>query len=243
MRALGWQEARLLLGMSTLWIGVVLAVALCAVWSAGERPTWVAWTSNSGMASLVLAGFLLITGHLVASRDRRHGATEAMSVLPAPAPRRSAALLAIIPVAGLLAALAVGAELLILTPRWPAGSPDPWSVPAAVVIPMVGAGLGLAVGRWLPATAAGPLTLFVCAAVLAILPVLGSSPTDLPWVMFPVVLDADVAATGWHLTYLLALLSAVVAVVLLRHWRAVPAVLVLLAVSGSVLAVQQQAGP
>jgi hypothetical protein len=113
-------------------------------------------------------------------------------------------------------------------------------LPAAVVIPMVGAGLGVAVGRWLPAPAAGALTLFGCAAILATLPVLGSSPDDLPWVLFPVVLDADVAATGWHLTYLLALLVAVVGVVLLRHWRAASAALVLLAVGGSVVAVQQQ---
>ena len=233
-------EARLLLRMWALWTAVVLTVALCAVWSGAEPPTWAAWTSNSGMASLVLAAFLLIAGHLAASRDRRHGATEAMTVLPAPAPRRSAALLAIVPVAFLLATLAVALELLILTPRWPAGTPDPWSLPAAVVIPMLGAALGLAVGRWLPSTAAGPLTLFGCTAILALLPVLGSSPNDLLWAMFPVVLDADVTATGWHLTYLLALLTAAVAMVLLRHWRVAPAVLVLLAVGGSVVAVQQQ---
>ncbi|AGL13540.1 hypothetical protein [Actinoplanes sp. N902-109] len=240
MTALVWKEARLLLGTVALWIGVLLAVVLCEVWSRAEAPTWTAWTSNSGMASLILAGFFVIVGHLVASRDHRHGASEAMAVLPAPVRRRSTALLAIVPVAGLLGALTLGAQLMLLTSQWPSGRVDPWALPVAVVIPMVGAGLGLAVGRWLPATAAGPLALFACAAVLAILPVFGSTSHDLSWVMFPVVLTADATTTGWHLTYLAGLLAAVVGVVLLRHWRIRAALLVLLALGGSVLAVHQQ---
>lgn len=243
--SLALKEARLLFGMSTLWLGVVLAVALCTAWGWTTEPRWDAFTANSGMASLVLAGFLVLIGHLAASRDHRHGATESARTLPASRRRRTAALLALIPAAGAAAALAVGVELLLLIPSWPAGAFEPWLLAAAVVLPMLGAAIGVGVGSLLPSTAAGPLTLFGSAAVLALLPVLGPSADSLPWVLFPVVLEESVAPdmprpTGWHLIYLIALLVAVVAVALLRHWRLVASVAVVLALVAAVVAVRRQ---
>ena len=243
--SLALKEARLLWGMSTLWLGVVLAVALCTAWGWTTEPRWDAFTANSGMASLVLAGFLVLIGHLAASRDHRHGATESARTLPASRRRRTVALLALIPAAGAAAALAVGAELLLLIPSWPAGAFEPWLLAAAVVIPMLGAAIGVGVGSWLPSTPAGPLTLFGCAAVLALLPVLGPSADSLPWVLFPVVIEENVAPemprpTGWHLIYLVALLAAVVAVALLRHWRLVASIAVVLALVAAAVAVRRQ---
>ena len=243
--SLALKEARLLLGTSTLWLGVGLAVALCTAWGWTTEPRWDTFTANSGMASLVLAGFLVLIGHLAASRDHRHGATDSARTLPASARRRTVALLALIPTAAAAAALAVGAELVLLMPAWPAGAFDPWLLTAAVVIPMVGAGLGVAVGSWLPSTPSGPLTLFGVAAVLALLPVLGSSAGALSWLLFPVVIDENVAPeiprpTGWHLVYLIALLVVVTAVAVLRYWRLVAAVAVVLAVVVAVVAVRRQ---
>ncbi|MEV4705652.1 hypothetical protein [Actinoplanes sp. NPDC049316] len=239
------KEARLLLGMSTVWIGVVLAVALCTAWGWTTEPRWDVFTANSGMASLVLAGFLVLIGHLAASRDHRHGSTEFARTLPSPARRRTVGLLALVPAAGLVAASAVLAELILLLPSWPVGAFDPWLIGVAVVIPMVGAAVGVAVGRWLPSTATGPLTLFGLAAVLAILPVLGSSADALPWLLFPVVLDENVAPTmprptGAHLLYLVALLVAVVAGALLRHRRLLTSIVMAVALVLAVAAVQRQ---
>jgi hypothetical protein len=244
-RSLAFKEARLLLGMSTLWIGAVLAVALCTAWGWTTEPRWDVFTANSGMASLVLAGFLVLIGHLAASRDHRHGATESARTLPSPARRRTVGLLALVPTAGLVAVLVVGVELVLLLPSWPAGAFDPWLMAVAVVSPMIGAAVGVAVGRWLPSTAAGPLTLFGLAAVLAILPVLGSSADALAWLLFPVVVDENVAPTmprptGAHLVYLVALLLVVIAGALLRHWRILASAVLAVALVVAVVAVERQ---
>ncbi|UQU64950.1 hypothetical protein COUCH_00870 [Couchioplanes caeruleus] len=244
-RSLTLKEARLLLGMSTLWTGVVLAVALCTAWGWTTEPRWDVFTANSGMASLVLAGFLVLIGHLAASRDHRHGATESARTLPSPARRRTVGLLALVPTAGLVAVLAVGVELVLLLPSWPAGAFDPWLMAVAVVTPMIGAAVGVAVGRWLPSTAAGPLTLFGLAAVLAMLPVLGSSADALAWLLFPVVVDENVAPTmprptGAHLIYLVALLVVVIAAALLRHGRTLASTVMAVALVVAVAAVQRQ---
>ena len=68
--ALASTEARLLAGMSTMWAGLILAIALCTVWSAGANLRWGEFMANSGRAVLVLAGSFVLIGHLAASRDR-----------------------------------------------------------------------------------------------------------------------------------------------------------------------------
>jgi hypothetical protein len=244
-RALALTEARLLLRSPTLWVGVALTVGLCTTWVWTWEPVWDVFTTNAGMASLVLAGFLILLGHLAASRDQRHGAHETAATLPATAQRRTTALLALVPVGGLVGAAAFGLELLALMPAWPAGVFDPWTALIPVVLPMMGAAIGVGVGRWLPSTAAGPLALFAGAAGLAVLPVLGTSADSMSWHLFPVVLEESPAPgfprpTGWHLVYLLAFLAVVVAAALLRHRRLWPGLAAALALALAVAGVQRQ---
>jgi len=243
-RALALLEGRLLLCGPLLWVGVVLAAALCTTWGWTTQPDWPSFTGNAGMAALVLAGFLLLLGHQAASRDHRYGTAETASALPTSARQRTIALLALVPVAGLAGALAFGAALLALAPAWPAGDFDPWLALITVTVPMAGVALGVAVGRWLPATAAGPLALFASAAVLGALPVLGSGAGDLPWVLFPVVVDPVLPGapqpTAWHLLYLAAVLIAVGAAIPLRHRRALPAIVLVLALLSAGVAVRRQ---
>jgi hypothetical protein len=237
-------EARLLAGMSTLWTGFILAVVLCTVGSWDADLSWDVFTANSGRAALVLAGFLVLIGHLAASRDHRHGAAEFTGTLPASPRRRTVALLALIPTAGAVGALAEGIELLVLVlvpSRLTAGL-DPWLVAVPVVAPMIGAALGVAAGLWWPSTPGGPLTLFAAAAVLAMLPVLGSGPGDLPWLLFPVVMDqpAPPEAVGWHALYLVAVLAVIVGTALARHWRRWATAVVTIALVTAVVAVHRQ---
>src|ERR1044071_5092271 len=140
--ALALAEVRLLLQNVMLWVAVVLTVALFATWTWTWEPVWDVFATNSGMSSLVLAGFLILLGHLAASRDHRHGAREAASALPASPERRTVALLALVPVGGLVGALAVGLELLVQAPAWPAGVFEPWAALVAVVAPMTGMAIG-----------------------------------------------------------------------------------------------------
>ena len=203
---------------------------------------WAEFNANSGRAALVLAGFLVLIGHLAASRDHRHGGAEFTGTLPASQRRRTAGLLAFIPVAGAVGALAGGVELLVLIPSRLTGRFDPWLVAVPVLIPMIGAALGVAAGLWWPSAPAGPLTLFAAAAVLATLPVLGSNAADLPWSLFPVVLDQAVSpeTAGWHVLYLVALLAVLLGFALARHWGRWATIVVALALVAAVVSVHRQ---
>jgi hypothetical protein len=240
--ALSRTEVRLMAGTSTLWAGCLITVALCTVWSRGAGFRWTAFGANSGRASLFLAGVLVLVGHLATSRDHRHGAAEFTRTLPTPPRRRMLALLALIPAAGVAGALAEGAELLILLPSRPAGTLQPWLLAVPVLAPMIGAALGVAAGLWWPSTAGGPLTLFAATAVLAMLPVLGSGPGDLPWLLFPVPVDRSTttAAAAWHVLYLLAVLAVVVGAALVRHWRLWAALIVAIALAAAATAIHRQ---
>lgn len=244
-RVLALTEVRILLHSPALWVGVVLTAGLCTAWIWTWEPVWDVFTANAGMASLVLAGFLLLLGHLAATRDRRHGAQETAVALPTTAEQRTTALLALIPVGGMAGAAAFILELLALTPSWPAGVFDPWNALVPIVLPMLGAAIGVGVGRWLPATAAGPLALFTAAAAIAVLPVLGTSADSLSWLLFPVVLEEGPAPgfprpTNWHLVYLLGLLVIAVAFAVLKHRRPVPVVAGVMAFVLTVVAAQRQ---
>jgi len=235
-------EARLVAGTWTMWVGLALAVALCTLWSRGATPGWAGFAADSGRAALVLAGCLVLLGHLAASRDQRYGTAEFTGTLPASPRRRAAARLALVPVAGAVGALALGAELLILPLSGVTGRFDPWLLAGPVLTPMIGAAVGLAAGLWWPSTAAGPLTLFGVAALIAMLPVLGSSPGALPWLLFPVAVNAAAApaTTAWHVLYLVALLVAVVGAALARHWRRWATAVVAVALIAAVVATHRQ---
>ncbi len=239
-------EARLFLRSPVVWGAAVLAAGLGTAWGWTTMPTWPDVTGNAGMAGVVLATGLVVAGHLVASRDHRSGTAAATAVLPTSAPRRTVALLAVGAVAAVVAAAVLVVQLAALLPDRPVGRFDPWSLLGVLVVPVIGAVLGVAVGRWQPATAAGPLTAIVAVAGVLAIPVLGAG--DLGWWLFPAPLwqpplPGMPRASGLHLAYLIAVLVLVVAVVLLRHWRVGPlAVAVLALLAGTGAAVPQRHG-
>ncbi len=141
-RALARAEAVLLMRSPTLWAGVLVTAGLCTSWLWTTQPVWDVVQTDTGMSSLVLAGFLLLLGHLAASRDHRHGAREAASALPVTPAQRTVALLALVPVAGLIGALALALDLLALAPDRPAGVLEPFSLLVPVIVPMIGAAIG-----------------------------------------------------------------------------------------------------
>ncbi|MFI2711870.1 hypothetical protein ACH495_17245 [Micromonospora sp. NPDC018662] len=243
-RALARAETRILLRSVTLWAGAAVTVALGTVWGWTRMPTWDSIADDAGMAAVVLAGVLLALGHLAASRDQRYAATEATTSLPAGPARRTIALLVLIPVAGLLAVLVLGAQLVLLLPDVPAGTFDGWNLAPVVLVPPIGVALGITVGRWLPATAAGPLAVVAGAMTVLLLPAVGGDNVG-RW-LSPVLLTPNWAPgapepTGWHAAYLLALLAVVVAGALARHRTVVSAVVAVLAVALGAVAVSQQA--
>ncbi|SCE84132.1 hypothetical protein [Micromonospora mirobrigensis] len=236
-------EARLVLRSPLLWGGLLLSVGLGTAWGWTRMPTWETFAQNAGMSSLVLAGALLLAGQLAASRDRRAGA-ESIETVPTTRVRRGFALLALVVVAGGAGAVLCLAELLLLLPAWPVGRFDPWTLLVTMVVPAIGAAIGVAVGRRLPATAAGPLALVGAAVVLASLPVFSTGTDSLVWQLFPVPTapweTGAARPTGWHLSYLLAVLVAIVAMLGWGHRRVVTAGVVAVAVVAAVVATDQQ---
>ncbi|MFC7528966.1 hypothetical protein [Actinoplanes sp. GCM10030250] len=243
-RALAWAEARRLWHSPFYWGGTVLAIALGVVWAWTRMPTWDTFHQNAGMSSLVLGAAMLMATHLAAGRDHRAGAEECTSTMPAGSGRRGLALLVAVPVSGVTGAAAYLLELLLLMPAWPVGRFDPWAAGAVVVIPAIGAAIGVAVGRVLPGAAAGPLTVVALAAMLLSLLALPSYPKDFPDALWPVPdVPWEVGAdrpTGWHLAYLCGVLLAIIAVIV---WRSRPLFALLVVVPAVMLsgaAVQQQ---
>lgn len=238
---LAWAEARLLLRSPVLWTGAVVGTALGAAFGWTTMPTWETFTADSGMASFVFAGAAILAGHLAASRDHRSGAVEISESLPTRPWRRALGLLALAPVVALVATAMVMVQLLLVLPGWPVGLFELWALLAAVVTPTIGVVLGVAAGRWLPKTAAGPLVVVVTAAVFMSAPVFTSGNEG--WWLFPAVIQPGFSPgmprpVGWHLLYLLALLGVAVAAVLLRHrrkWPSVALVAALAAAGGTVV--------
>lgn len=243
MVALARAEARLVLRSPLLWGGMVLSLALCTAWGWTTMQTWETFAQDAGMSSIVLAGALLLAGHLAASRDRRAGA-ESLETVPTTAARRGVGLLALVLVAGAAGASVCLAGLLLMLPAWPVGQFDPWVLLVTVVVPATGAALGIVVGRWLPAMAAGPLTMIAVAIVLASLPVLSTGADSVVWHLFPVPSapweTGAERPTGWHLVYLLAVLAAVVASLWLKHRRLIAVSVILAATVTSGIATNQQ---
>ncbi|WP_213453332.1 hypothetical protein [Rhizomonospora bruguierae] len=242
--ALARAEARLLLRSPLLWAGMVLSLALYTAWGWTTMPTWDAFAQNAGMASLVLAGALLLAGHLAASRDRRAGA-ESLETVPTTAARRGLGLLALVLVAGAAGASGCLAGLLVMLPAWPVGRFDPWALLVTVVVPAIGAALGIVVGRWLPTAAAGPLTVLAAAVVLGALPVLSTGADTLVRHLFPVPdtpwVTGAARPTGWHLVYLMCVLAAIVALLRWRHFWIIAIGVLPPAVATGAFATDQQA--
>ncbi|GAA2680608.1 hypothetical protein [Actinoplanes palleronii] len=215
--ALARVEARHFLRSPFVWGGVVLAVGLGVAWSWTRMPTWDSFQQNAGMSALVLGAALLLAGHLAAGRDRRARADESTRSMPATAARRGVGLLVAVPIAALAGAVVYALELAILLPAWPVGHFDPWAGLVVVVLPPIGAAIGVLVGRALPSAAAGPLTVVALVVVLFLLLALSTGPggpADQIWPVpeQPWEVGAD-RPTGWHLIYLCALLVGVVALI------------------------------
>ncbi|GIE32114.1 hypothetical protein Ait01nite_051590 [Actinoplanes italicus] len=215
--ALAWAEARRMWHSPILWIGTLLTVALGVAWSWTRMPSWETFHENAGVASMVLGAALLMAGHLAAGRDRRAGAEETTRTLPAGPGRRNVALLVTVPIAAATGAVAYLAQLLLLLPAWPVGRFDPWVAPTLVIIPAIGAAVGVLVGRALPGVAAGPLAVVVMVGILFMFVFVPNDQASVMTHLWPVVhvnwSFGMPRPTGWHLLYLVGVLVAVVSAI------------------------------
>jgi hypothetical protein len=213
--ALARAEARRMWHSPLLWFGALLTIASAVAWSWTRMQSWDTFHENAGVASMVLSAALLMACHLSAGRDRRAGAEESTRTLPTGPGRRSLALLVTVPIGVLAGAGTYLAELLLLLPTWPVGGFDPWMALTLLVIPAIGAGIGVLIGRALPGVAAGPLAVVVMVGILFMFVFVPNDPASVMTHLWPVVhVDWSFGMprpTGWHLLYLVGVLVAVLA--------------------------------
>lgn len=238
-------EARHLLRSPFFRGGLLLSATLGVVWSWTRMPTWDTFAQNSGMSSLVLAASLLIAVHLATGRDHRAGAEESTRTMPSGRRRRGVAMLVVVPIAAMSGAVLYLTELLLLLPAWPVGRFDLWAAAVVVVIPPIGAAVGILVGRQMPGVAAGPLAATALVVLLIALLAIPSSSGGYANALWPVPEQPWEAGasrpTGWHLSYLLGVLTAITAAVAWRAWPKASAAVLIAAVAFSGLAVDRQA--
>jgi hypothetical protein len=183
------------------------------------------WWMISGQAAAGagLGGLTFLTAFLAASRVARDGAGELYTALPAPASRRTAALLLSLAAAG-------AATVLVFAVAWLAYvgvdgrivlngeelTPNPIAVLQVPLIVLAYGALGAAFGRWTPQLALAPL--------LTVLISVGPVAWSIPWVMLDAAPWVDrhdwlVGPPGWHLAFLAGIALAAGGLALVRDDR------------------------
>jgi hypothetical protein len=242
--ALARVEAKRLLHSPFYWGAAMLATALGIAWAWTRMPTWETFAQNSGMSSLVLACGLLMATQLATARDRRAGAEESTRTMPAGPARRGIAMLVVVPIAAVTGAMVHLVELLLLLPAWPVGEFDPWAAAVVMVIPPIGAVIGVLVGRVLSSAAAGPLAAVALCVLLIALLALPDYPLNFSAALWPVPEPSwEIGAsrpTGWHLIYLLGVLIALAAPIAWQAWPRASVMVLVAAVACAGVSVERQ---
>jgi len=235
-----------------LWVGTLLSLALFGLLTWRSAPVLHRDDVNVAGALLPFAAATLIVANLAASRSARNGTDELYDTAPASRALRTLSQL-------LALAFPVGASLMVAGVMFvymfldaPVGTARFAELAAGPVsVALLGAA-GVAVGKWKPHAALGPMTVVVITAleILLIQPVIELAGTNaevtqrIPWFALWVPLSPTsevpseivIRPGGWHLLYLIGLAVVVAAVGLARDsYRARLVPLVVAGAAGAVL--------
>lgn len=215
-----------------LWVGTLLSLALFGLLTWQSAPVLHRDDVNVAGALLPFAAATLIVANLAASRAARNGTDELYDTAPASRALRTLSQL-------LALAFPVGASLIVggvmffyMLLDAPVGTPRFAELAAGPVsVALLGAA-GVAVGKWKPHPALGPMAVVVIIAleILLIQSVIGLAGTNaevtqrIPWfaLWVPLSLTSEVPSEivirpgGWHLLYLVGVAVVVAAVALAR---------------------------
>jgi hypothetical protein len=201
-----------------LWVGALLSLALFGLLTWQSAPVLHRDDVNVAGALLPFAAATLIIANLAASRAARNGTDELYDTAPASRALRTRSQL-------LALAFPVGASLIVAGMMFvymlldaPVGTPRFAELAVGPVsVALLGAA-GVAVGKWKPHPALGPMAVVVIGAleILLIQPVIGLAGTNaevtqrIPWfaLWVPLSLTSEVPSEivirpgSWHLLYL-----------------------------------------
>ncbi len=215
-----------------VWVGALLSLALFGLLTWQSAPVLHRDDVTVAGALLPFAAGTLIVANLAASREARNGTDEVYDTAPASRSLRTLSQL-------LALAFPVGASLIVAGVMFsymfldaPVGTPRFAELAAGPVSVALLGGVGVAVGKWKPHPALGPMAVVVVAGleILLIQPVIGLEGTNAevaqrtPWfaVWVPLSLTNQVPSeivirpAGWHLLYLVGVAMVVAAVGLAR---------------------------
>lgn len=234
--------------------GALLGTGLLVVATWRDAPVLNRHDALVSEAQIPLAVAFLVVAHLATIRPARHHTTELHEAAPATQKVVTAGLLLAVALAGVAALALVGLHLAFLEAVGGVGTPRLAALVTGPALVVLAGAIGVALGRWAPWIAAGPLAIVALAAVTIGLLTRGDPEQDSAmFYVSPVmpsetwayaVTEVSLKPLGWHLVYVVALAAVAAGVALWRHPRRALAVgLVACALAVAVVAVRQQAGP
>jgi hypothetical protein len=235
-------------------VAALLGTALLVAGTWYQAPVLNRHDTLTTEALLPVAAALLVVAHLASSRSARHATTELDLAAPSSPGAVTTALLLGVSFAALFSLLLVVSQLAYLRAVGGVAGPRLVVVATGPAIVLFGGALGVALGRWAPWPATGPLALLGVVAVSLMLLNSGSLDTrTLAYTLSPYLPSDELYSSvselshrpaGSHLVYLLGLSGIAWGAALLRtSRRAVPAALLAIALVVTMVAAMAQTRP
>lgn len=229
------REGRRMLRHPVMWVGALLSLALFGLFTWHLAPVLHREDASAAGSLLPLACATLIVAHLAMSRAARNATEELYETTASSSGLRTLGHLASLAYAVGLGILLLGVMFVYMLFDSPVGSPSPAELAGGLGVVVLFGAIGIAVGRWKPHPALGPMAVVVAVGleILLIQPIVDVQSTNAmvatrapwlaPWV--PTSMTGEVAPelvvrpSGWHLLYLIGLVIVVAAFALSRSGR------------------------
>lgn len=220
-----------------MWAGAILSLGLFGLFTWHSAPVLHRDDASVAGSLLPFAAATLIVTNLAASRAARNATEELYGATSSSPGLRTLGHLVALGYALALAVGLVAAMFVFMFGDAPVGTPNAAEVATGPTLVALFGAVGIALARWRPHPALGPLAVVVAVAVqiLLIQPIIDVAATTstvvtrLPWLApwVPLSMTGQVPPelvirpAGWHVLYLVGLTAVVVVFALARSgWRA-----------------------
>lgn len=229
------REGRRMLRHPVMWVGTLLSLVLFGLFTWHMAPVLHREDASAAGSLLPFACATLIVANLAASRAARNSTEELYETTASSAGLRTLGHLVSLAYAVGMGMLLLGVMFVYMLLDSPVGSPDPAELAGGLTVVVMFGAIGIAIARWKHHPALGPMAVVVAIGleILLIQPIIdvqwtnsvaaSRGPWLAPWV--PTSMTGEVAPelvvrpSGWHLLYLIGLVTVVAAFALSRSER------------------------